>query len=198
MSKYVSVVRRKEGHGLKHVKTHSVLHVPDDILSFGSPNNWNSARVESGHKFHAKAPAKLTQLRKDRLEEQVAAQTTNLLALDMATDLIWKSKKDYLGSGNNGDATTSTPSAGDTLSKVFNGGTRFVLKVRNVGKCCNFQWIEQRKGKAAAKSNTTIACTHLFDNHVYDKQMKFLATLFSRAMADSFPIGSNFVITARF
>jgi hypothetical protein len=32
MSKYVSVVARKEGHGLKHVKTHSVLHIPDDIL----------------------------------------------------------------------------------------------------------------------------------------------------------------------
>jgi hypothetical protein len=31
MSKYVLVVMRHEGHGLKHVKTHSVLHVPDDI-----------------------------------------------------------------------------------------------------------------------------------------------------------------------
>jgi hypothetical protein len=28
MAKYVSVVNRKSGHGLKHVKTHSVLHVP--------------------------------------------------------------------------------------------------------------------------------------------------------------------------
>jgi hypothetical protein len=57
MKKYVEVVRRKKGHGLKLVKTHSVLHVPDDMIRFGSPNNWNSARVESGHKFHAKSPA---------------------------------------------------------------------------------------------------------------------------------------------
>ena len=62
MAKYVSVVNRQKGHGLKHVKTHSVLHVPDDVLWFGSPNNWNSSRMESGHKFHAKAPANLTQL----------------------------------------------------------------------------------------------------------------------------------------
>ena len=54
MSKYISVVARKEGHGLKHVKTHSVLHLPDD--------NWNSAHLESGHKFHVKALAQLTQL----------------------------------------------------------------------------------------------------------------------------------------
>jgi hypothetical protein len=80
MKKYVSVVNRKKGHGLKHVKTHSVLHVPDDVLWFGSPNNWNFACMETGHKFHAKAPAHLTQLRKDRLEDQVSAQTTNSLA----------------------------------------------------------------------------------------------------------------------
>jgi hypothetical protein len=63
MSKYVSVVMRHKGHGLKqHVKTHSILHVPDDILWFGSPNNWNSVGVESGHKLHAKALAQITQL----------------------------------------------------------------------------------------------------------------------------------------
>jgi hypothetical protein len=90
VSKYVKVVSRKKGHGLKHVKTHSVLHVPDDIFWFGSPNNWNSARVESGHKYHAKAPAQLTQRRKDRLEDQVSEQTTNLLALTTARDLIFK------------------------------------------------------------------------------------------------------------
>jgi hypothetical protein len=92
ISKYVKVVSCKVGHGLKHVKTHSVLHIPDDIFWFGSPNNWNSARVESGHKFHAKAPAQLTQRRKDRLKDQVSEQTTNLLALSTAKDLIWKSK----------------------------------------------------------------------------------------------------------
>lgn len=96
MAKYVAVVDRKSGHGLKHVKTHSVLHVPDDILSFGSPNNWNSARLENGHKYHAKAPAKLTQMRKDKLEEQVAAQTTNTLVLNLARDLIWKSKEESI------------------------------------------------------------------------------------------------------
>jgi hypothetical protein len=32
-----------------------------------------------GHKFHAKAPAKLMQLQNDRLEDQVSEQTTNIL-----------------------------------------------------------------------------------------------------------------------
>jgi hypothetical protein len=88
---YVKVVHRKKGHGLKLVKTHSVLHVPDDMLRFGSPNNWNSSRMESGHKVHAKAPARLTQWQKDCLEDQVCSQTTNILALTMAKDLITNS-----------------------------------------------------------------------------------------------------------
>jgi hypothetical protein len=78
MAKYVSVVNRKKGHRLKHVKTHSVFHIPDDVLRFGCPDNWNSTPMESGHKFHANALAHLTQLLKDRLEDQVLAQTTNL------------------------------------------------------------------------------------------------------------------------
>jgi hypothetical protein len=35
VSKYVKVVCRKKGNGLKHVKAHSVLHTPDDIFWFG-------------------------------------------------------------------------------------------------------------------------------------------------------------------
>jgi hypothetical protein len=38
MAKYLLVVIRHKGHGVKNVKTHSVLHLPDDILFFGSPN----------------------------------------------------------------------------------------------------------------------------------------------------------------
>jgi hypothetical protein len=96
IEKYVKVVHRTKGHGLKHIKTHSVLHVPDDILRFGSPNNWNTARVESGHKFHAKYPALRTQRRKDRLEDQVCKQTTNLLTLTIAKDLISNSPDNLL------------------------------------------------------------------------------------------------------
>jgi hypothetical protein len=102
MAEYVTVVNGQEGHGLNQVKTHSVLHVvPDDVLWFGSPNNWNSACECRGHKFHAKAPAKLmVQLQIDRLKDHISEQTTNILALNMASDLIWN-LKNYLSTKNN-------------------------------------------------------------------------------------------------
>jgi hypothetical protein len=133
MSKYVSVVSRKKGHGLKHIKTHLVLHVSDDILWFGSPNNWNSACLESGNKFHAKSPAQLKQLQNDQLEDQVCAQTTNLLALSMARDLIWKLKESLPNEPTINESLT--PSATIALdSQARNGGTCFLVIVTEQGK----------------------------------------------------------------
>jgi hypothetical protein len=158
MGKYVSVVNCQKGHGLKHVKTHSVLHVPDDVLWFGSPNNWNSARLESGHKFHAKAPAQMTQLRKDRLEEQVSpAQTTNLLALDMASDLILKSKQYLVNEG----IQSQTLSRNSQDVEVENGGSRFVVKVMQLGNSCSAEWIDNAKARSKIKSKTRMACEAL-------------------------------------
>jgi hypothetical protein len=189
MAKYVSVVNRTKGHGLKHVKTHSVLHVPDDVLWFGSPNNWNSARVESGHKFHAKAPAKYTQLRKDRLEEQVSAQTTDLLALNMATDLIWKSKN-YLITND-----TNTPSQ---TAKLLNGGSQFVVKVANGGRRFEVEFMENAKSKTKTKSKSCLACEARFQNHDYDEQIHFLADLFIGAMKDSWEEDPSYFFVAPF
>jgi hypothetical protein len=157
-----------------------VLHIPDDIFWFGSPNNWNSARVESGHKFHAKAPAQLTQRRKDRLEDQVSEQTTNLLALSTARDLIWKSK-DYLGEKEGNDVSATSANLSPNW-KVENWGSRFCVKVTQSGTCWVTEWIEQGKGKSNKKSKTTLFCTRLFENRAYDGQMKFLAGIFYQAM----------------
>jgi hypothetical protein len=176
MENYVKVVHRTNGHGLKHVKTHSVLHVSDDILRFGSPNNWNTARVESGHKFHAKYPALRTQRRKDRLEDQVCKQTTNLLALTIAKDLISNSPDNLLPAIRDFQEVT-TPAAST-------GGSHFLIKVTQSGKCLAHEWLDKGKGKSSKKSKTTTACSLLFDSHVYDRQMRFVADVLIPAMAD--------------
>jgi hypothetical protein len=168
--------------GLKHVKTHSVLHIPDDIFWFGSPNNWNSARVESGHKYHAKAPAQLTQRRKDRLEDQVSKQTTNLLALSTANDLIWKSKN-YLGEEEANDLPATSTNVSPNW-KVENRGSRFCVTVTRSGTCWVSEWIEHGKGRSFKKSKTTLSCNRLFENKAYDGQMKFLLGIFYEAMRE--------------
>jgi hypothetical protein len=177
---YVKVVRRTKGHGLKHVKTHSVLHLSDDILRFGSPNNWNTARVESGHKFHAKYPALRTQRRKDRLEDQVSTLTTNLLALNIAKDLISNSPDNLLQGSHCPALTTNS----FTTKLPKDGGSHFLIKVTQSGKVCAHEWFDKGRRKTSKESKTVAACSRIFDSKVYDQQMRFVADVFIKAVGD--------------
>jgi hypothetical protein len=62
VTKFVKTVNRSEGYGMKLVKVHSILHVPDDVLMFGSGKNWDSGPSESNHKENVKRKATLTNL----------------------------------------------------------------------------------------------------------------------------------------
>jgi hypothetical protein len=42
---FVDIVDRTEGSGMKLTKVHCVLHAPDDISTFGSAKNWDTAPV---------------------------------------------------------------------------------------------------------------------------------------------------------
>jgi hypothetical protein len=89
---FVDTVDRTEGSGMKLTKVHCVLHAPDDISTFGSAKNWDTGPCESGHIDHCKKTAKLTQLRKDSLEQQTARQTVHNMVMNEARSLIWATK----------------------------------------------------------------------------------------------------------
>jgi hypothetical protein len=114
-----------------------------------------------------------------------------MLALSVARDLIAKSNYSPGDVSSIGEERTTTIAPNSPL--IVNGGTRFRVKVGDFGTSWNTEWIQHKKGKSK-KSKTTLACTRLLENHVYDNQMKFLVELFSKAMADSFPLGSNFLV----
>jgi hypothetical protein len=176
-------MNHKIGHGLKH-KTHSVLHVPDDVLWFGSPSNWNSACMESGHKFHAKAPDHLTHLQKDRLEDKVLAQTTNSLALTMASDLIWKSKN-YLINHDNTHSIAASRHSQNSQQEVINGNSQFTVSVSGRGKTIAVNFMDNAKVSMQKKSKASTACEELFKKGVYNERLRFLVDLFIEAMKDS-------------
>jgi hypothetical protein len=88
----VDTVDRTEGSGMKLTKVHCVLHAPDDIFTFGSAKNWDTGPLESGHIDHCKKTAKLTQLRKESLEQQTARQTVHNMVLNEARSLIWEAQ----------------------------------------------------------------------------------------------------------
>lgn len=119
---------------MKLTKVHSVLHAPDDIFTFGSAKNWDTGPCESGHIDHCKKTAKLTQLRKDSLEQQTARQTVHNMVMNEARSLIW--------------ATKNYDSIDDSSNPV--GGSHFELVVsseNNVNGYDSFSssWIRNQK-----------------------------------------------------
>jgi hypothetical protein len=73
---------------MKLTKVHCVLHTPNDLSIFGLAKNWDTGPCESGHiDHHCKKTAKLTQLRKESLEDQ-----SNMVMNDACCSLIWAGK----------------------------------------------------------------------------------------------------------
>jgi hypothetical protein len=131
---FVDIVDRTEGSGMKLTKVHCVLHAPDDISIFGSAKNWDTGPCESGHIDHCKKTAKLTQLRKESLEQQTARQTVHNMVMNEACSLIW--------------ATKNYDSIDNSSNPV--GGSRFELVVsseNNVDAYDSYTstWIRNRK-----------------------------------------------------
>ena len=60
-----------------------MIHYPDAIRNFGSPNNYTSEADEQAHQFHAKAPFKRTNAR--NTTDQMAKYVTRSLFLQKNT-----------------------------------------------------------------------------------------------------------------
>ena len=70
------VGRRSQGMGMKVAKFHQIMHIADDILTFGVPMEVDTGANESGHK-----PAKKAAMLAQRTEEKFnwTLQTSNHL-----------------------------------------------------------------------------------------------------------------------
>jgi hypothetical protein len=96
VQKFVDTLNRSDGCGMKLIKVHSVLHVPNDVAMFGSGKNWDSGPSESNHKENVKRKAALTNLCKDTLEDQVASRFEESLVLEHAKGIIMGNKSENI------------------------------------------------------------------------------------------------------
>jgi hypothetical protein len=109
---YKKVVARKKGMGMKFVKYHLPLHIPDDMLRFGPPTSFDSSTGEAGHVI-TKDAARRTQKRSSNLESATAQREGEYEVIDSAyyrTD-AWKmaqAKKARTMLGEITDAMTVT------------------------------------------------------------------------------------------
>ena len=84
LNTYKDTLNRTQGCGMKLIKFHLPTHFADDILRFGSMQNFDTGIGESHHKTAAKKPAKSTQKRKETFEFQTATRQIENMAIDRA------------------------------------------------------------------------------------------------------------------
>ena len=84
MRLFQKVAPRDTGMEYNLIKMHLVLHIHEDILDHGVPQNVNSAFTESAHISMAKHTARNTQKRRSSFTYQAAKRYVENLALDLA------------------------------------------------------------------------------------------------------------------
>jgi hypothetical protein len=81
---FKSVVNRQDGKGMKIIKFHLSMHIPENILDFGVTANIDTGPAESNHKKNAVQPCRLTQKRAETFEVQTARRYFENVVLDFA------------------------------------------------------------------------------------------------------------------
>ncbi len=84
MNTIKETINRTEGCGMKIIKFHLMKHFAEDVLRYGSMRNYDSAIGERHHVTEVKDPAKHTQRRKNKFEEQTAQRHYESLAISMS------------------------------------------------------------------------------------------------------------------
>ena len=97
MQKFINTVDCKEGNEIKLTKIHSFLHMPADVLWFGSGKNWDAGTPESNHKKNVKRKDKLTNLCKETLDDWVARRFVESLVIKHVKSIITDRKDDFCG-----------------------------------------------------------------------------------------------------
>jgi hypothetical protein len=98
-----SVAPREEGMGYNTIKFHLPLHLADDILNHGVPQNVNSAFAESAHIPIAKDTTRNTQKRKATFTIQAA----NRYVEDLAVGISWREANLSNNSSTSNNHTTA-------------------------------------------------------------------------------------------
>ncbi len=81
---FKSVVNRQDGQGMKIIKFHLSMHIPENIMDFGVTSNIDTGPAESNHKKNAVQPSQLTQMRAETFEVSTARRYFENVVMDFA------------------------------------------------------------------------------------------------------------------
>ena len=113
LDKYKKICRRQEGNEMKILKYHMMVHIVDDIIRFGVPQNVNGGPCESNF-IPQKRESKRTQRRAETFIKQMATRIhENLIFAHAIDDKHYEADEDNSKSG---------------VDNIPVGGSKFILR----------------------------------------------------------------------
>ena len=124
--------KREKGMAFRTMNFHGALHIADDMLNFGVPNNVNTRCNEEHHK-QSKTAAKRTQKRAGTFDFQCATQLHNMNVIDVATQEIACGRPvwDYYVTREDEGSTEKTENIGKNTHKLSGVHTSFFFDATN-------------------------------------------------------------------
>ncbi|KAI2495149.1 hypothetical protein MHU86_19380 [Fragilaria crotonensis] len=149
--------------GNNTIKTHLVLHLCEDILDHGVPDNVNSAYAESAHIPLAKATSRNTQKRAISFTKQAANRYTENLVISLASTDVENDVK------RNVDSSAADV---DTPLSDGKGGRRFYLAWEEGNERATFRWTRPRSGDNLEMAHLSHRVTAFLSRHCLPKMPK--------------------------
>ena len=136
--KVATVSPRTKGMGNNTIKTHLVLHLCEDILDHGVPDNVNSAYAESAHIPIAKLTSRKTQKRAVSFTKQAANRYVENLVVSLASADVTNDQS-MMGS-RSGTHYRITTAATDIPPPGLMAGRRFTISWNTGDDSARFHW----------------------------------------------------------
>ncbi|KAI2499383.1 hypothetical protein MHU86_15095 [Fragilaria crotonensis] len=161
MRNVANICPRQTGMGNNTIKNHLVLHICEDILDHGVPENVNSAYAESAHIPLSKMTARNTQKRVKTFTKQAAERYVENLAISSA---VYDMECDHasMARGRSAAAEDSNTSA----DKWKLGGRRFTISWPLGDARPSFQWFRKYPGDHphgdSCREGNALPCNVLF------------------------------------
>ena len=127
--------------GNNTIKNHLVLHICEDILDHGVPENMNSAYAESAHIPLSKMTARNTQKRAKTFTKQAAEQYVENLAISSAVYDVECDDAMVMGRSGAAAEDRNTPA-----EKWKVGGRRFTISFPFGDEHPSFEWFRKSPG----------------------------------------------------
>jgi hypothetical protein len=156
-----NTINREEGNGMKIIKFHLVTHFAEDILRFGSMNNYDSCIGERHHSSEIKDPAKLTQRRKRTFEYQTGVRYFEQRCITMAANELKSSQEHF--------PNIESFYENKNNNIIFNDTTQKFMKMNSkMKKYVECSWVDRN-----LQTRLTETCKKLLENGYCTAPLKF-------------------------